>query len=549
MSTPHTVILGGDTLAFAVCKALVERGDAVVVVWDAIGDVPAHTARLGARFSARHADERRTLLEAGIADAHVALALTEDDHTNLQFALTARDLNPAIRIVMRQFNRTLGRKIEQNLPNCSAISLSAQSAATYSGAALDRDCFYGVQFPDIDGPLVGFMHRTAANAGVVGSNAPDAEERLRARILACDGDRGFDRERPFEAADTLTLFAKVEPRERTVVTSASSRYAAFVRALRNLRRSLVRPDPIVRGAILVGLAVFAFATAFFAVVMHLNPVTAAYFVLSTMTTTGYGDITPGLEDLRGQFVSMLLMLAGLTFSGIFIAVLSSRFAQAQYIATQGLRPVTRRGHIVVCGAGHVGSRVVDQLVALGRSVVVIETEPKPETIARSRAGDYQLLTGDATKDATLDLCNITEAAALLALTNSDTMNLEIALGVRARSEDCHIVMRVHHGTFEASVRRHFGFERVFGTAALAAPVFVGLTRGPGMRGLVNVGGADCAVIESEGRPVPPPGALGIELVPLAVWRDGAVVPIANFDDLRHGERVLTLVELPDVLPA
>src|ERR1700759_1242934 len=35
-------------------------------------------------------------------------------------------------------------------------------------------------------------------------------------------------------------------------------------------------------------------------------------------------------------------------------------------ALQGLRPVHRRGHIVICGAGSIGSGVIDLLLALGK---------------------------------------------------------------------------------------------------------------------------------------------------------------------------------------
>jgi Trk K+ transport system NAD-binding subunit len=540
-SSPLTVILGGDMLAFDVCRTLVEIGNRVVVVWHAHGEVSNEVVRRGAIFAERHADEQRSLRDAGIESATVAMALTDDDHDNLSFALTARDINPNIRIVLRQFNRTLGRKIEQQLPNCSVLSLSSHSASTYAGAAVDRGCFYGLQFPDVDGPLVGFIVRSAEAAGVAGDTAAAAETKLRARIVACNGSRAFDLDRTFEPADDLTYFASVEVRETAPPAARDAPLRTYLRAFRASLREIRRPDPVVRTAVIAALVVFVLATTFFNKTMHLGALTAAYFVLSTMTTTGYGDISPGRSDVRGQFVAMLLMVAGLTFSGTFIAVLSARLADARYVATQGLRRVTRRGHIIVCGAGNVGSRVIDQLVKLEQSVVVVETLPKPETIARSRAGEFQLLTGDASKDATLDLCNVPEAAALIALTNSDTMNLEIALGARARSETLNVVMRVQQEAFEASVRRHFGFERVYGTAALAAPVFAGLAIGPGLRGRVTIDSRPFGVRETDGVPDPPEGLPDVTFVPLAVWRDGAFVPLARFEDVRPGDRVLSLV--------
>jgi Trk K+ transport system NAD-binding subunit len=545
MSPPLIVVFGGDTLALAVCDTLASGGSRVVVVWKRDEELAAAVDRRGGTYVERLGEEDLSLQGAGIADAVVAMALTEDDHENLSFALAARNLNPAIRIVMRQFNRTLGRKIEQALPNCSVVSLSSLSAAMYAGAAVDRDCFFGVAFPAAGGRLLGFMERTADRAAATGENADDAEKRLDARIVACDGDSQFDRARIFEENDRLTIFGCVEPREFGPSGPRDSPFSRILRRARGSFRGIARPDPVVRGVVLAGIAVFFFATLFFSSTMRLGFVTSAYFVLSTMTTTGYGDISPGRNDERNQIVAMLLMIAGLTFSGTFIALLSARLADARYVATQGLRRVTRRGHIVVCGAGNVGSRVIDRLIELRRSIVVVELEPKAETIARSRAGDFQLLTGDASKDATLDLCNIPEAAAVIAITNSDTMNLEIALGTRARSETCHVVMRVQHKTFENSVRHHFGFTSVYGTAALAAPLLAGLAFGPEIRGFVRIGDRAFGAIETVGLPTFTRLGRGPTFVPLAAWGERGYRPLASFDDVAAGERVLSLGDVPE----
>src|SRR5207245_7726132 len=99
-----------------------------------------------------------------------------------------------------------------------------------------------------------------------------------------------------------------------------------------------------------------------------------------------------------------------------------------------------------------------------------------------------LLTGDASRDATLDLCNLGAAHGLVALTNVDTLNLEIALGARARNSTMPIVMRIAEASFAQSITRHFEFETTYSAAALAAPAFVGLSRIPGSRGRVSLGG-------------------------------------------------------------
>ena len=177
---------------------------------------------------------------------------------------------------------------------------------------------------------------------------------------------------------------------------------------------------------------------------------------------------------------MLLMLSGITLTGLFIAFGASLLTRVHWVTMQGLRPVHRRGHIVVCGAGSIGSGVIDLLLALDKRLVVVELNPDSTIVERAREQHFDLLTGDASRDTTLDLCNLGAAHSLIALTNVDTLNLEIALGARARNPTMPIVLRIAEASFAESIARHFEFETTFSAAALAAPAFVGLARFPGI---------------------------------------------------------------------
>jgi Trk K+ transport system NAD-binding subunit len=543
VSARLTVILGGDQLAFRVCEELRAAGEDVVVIWRPEPDVATIVASYGARFVAFHGDPRAVLDEARIADASVSIALTEDDQVNLQFSLEVRDHNPTIRIVLRQFNRTLGRKLEDALPDCAVISLSALSAAVYAATALDPACFFGVEFPYVDGRLMGFARRTARDAAVDGSTAIDAELRLGARIVSRNGTTEFDRAATLAPNDALVIFSAATWHGTAQRRNIGQRISAALRRFRAGARKRVRPNPVILGALATGIFTFALGTLFFAFALKRDVLTAAYFVLSTMTTTGYGDITPPVGNVPAELGAMILMLGGLAFSGIFIAILTSRLTAAQYVVTQGLRRISQRGHVVVCGAGNVGSRVIDYLVQNGANVVVVEMVPQPELVDRARSREFALLTGDASKDRTLDLCNVAEAGCVVAITNSDAMNLEVALGVRQRNAGANVVMRVQYQRFEASVRKQFGFEHVFGTAAIAAPVFAGLAYNAGMRGRLELDAGAFAIVQRripEERP--PPSDDGS--VVLAVWRAGRAVMLDDVANARAGEDVLALMPIP-----
>src|SRR6266403_376811 len=181
------IIVGGDALALSTARELsLLQGRRIVVLWPADLEFASAVEAVGAQFIAGRPDSRAGLEMAGVSEAVTILALSHNDQLNLQAALRARDANPHIRIVLRQFNRTLAAKIEQNLADCSVLSLAWHSAATYAAVALDPSCFRGLQFPEPDGPLTGFAVRLAESDRVAGRTVAEAEHALGARIIAID---------------------------------------------------------------------------------------------------------------------------------------------------------------------------------------------------------------------------------------------------------------------------------------------------------------------------------------------------------------------------
>ena len=259
-----------------------------------------------------------------------------------------------------------------------------------------------------------------------------------------------------------------------------------------------------------------------------------------MTTTGYGDITP--TEHVGMIAAGVLQVVGVAFSGIAIAFLTTALTRAQFTALQGLRQITTRSHIVVCGAGNVGTRVVEYLKVLGQPVLVIDPIPEAEVVEQSRVREIELLTGDATRDGTLDLCNLRAARALVATTNSDTGNLEVALGARGRNPNLQVVMRVQDEAFAGSVGRQFEAIQTFSTSALAAPAFAGLSRFPGTRARIHFGDEDYNVGERlQGEvPMPPPAD---HCIALGVWRNGLFLHIDAFEEMEPFDRLLFIVPL------
>jgi voltage-gated potassium channel Kch len=549
------IVVGGDLLALNTVQELCAlRRNRVVVLWRGDPDFVRAVESTGAVFiAAPTPDSAEGLWRAGVRDAATIVALSPDDQLNLHVALLARDANPGIRIVLRQFNRTLARKIEQNLPNCSVLSLAWYSATTYAAAALDPTCIHGLQFPDRGGPLTGFATRRVANCGVQDLTVAEAERVLGARIIAVDGVTRLSPEVPLAGRAELVVYGEVARLENTVSRRPEPRRRWSVgRALRALTRRIRhrrRFNAILVRLALSALAVFLLGTWYFHRVLRDSWIDAAYFVITTMTTTGYGDVTPHRNSFAEVLAAMALMLGGITLSGLFIAFGASLLTRIQWVKMQGLRPVRRRGHIIVCGAGSIGSEVIGLLLGLGKRLVVVEAAPDPALVERAREQRFDLLTADASRDETLDLCGLKAADALVALTNVDTLNLEIGLGARARNPTLPIVLRIADASFAASIARHFEFETTFSATALAAPAFVGLTRFPGARGRIAIADQQFAIAEID-VPEIMRANFRSDAIPIAAARNDAFALAGDYADLGASDRLLVMVPLaPSRYPA
>jgi len=547
---PLIIVCGGDELALRVCEELCStQGHDVVLLWFADTVLAERAKGFGAAFVGLMPNDYESLRTVGVMHATSIMPVSEDDRLNLQVALKARDLNPKIRVVVRQFNRTLARKIEQNLPDCSAVSASSHAAATYAGAAVDAGCFFALQFPDFDGPLLGFSQRKASDFRIANLTVTDAEKRLNSRIISVAGQTTFETRHVIDPDEDIVAFGPMtnlrDSWPKPAKESSSQRMGT--RLLENraeFLRAAKRTEPILVKIFFSGLAILFLSTLYFTLALKLSFHQAFYFVMTTMTTTGYGDISP--YGAKGPPLSLYMatftMIAGLAISGVFIAAMSSALSRAQVTALRGLRRLRTSDHVIVCGAGNVGTRVIEFLLRMNQKVVVVEQNPDNVLIELARDRQIDLLTGDASNDVTLNFCDLPHARSLVALTENDTANLEVGLGARAKSPDLNVILRVMEPAFAHSIGRQFQINRSFSTTELTAPAIAGLSRFPGTRGRVSFDNEDYNVGERlQGAiPAPPPANF---CIPLYVWREGNLIPLHDFAEMKPYDRLLFIVPL------
>lgn len=131
-----------------------------------------------------------------------------------------------------------------------------------------------------------------------------------------------------------------------------------------------------------------------------------------------------------------------------------------------------RDHLVICGLGHVGFRILELLDTLGEPCAVIAREVRSEWRESVEAKALCVVEGDARAESCLRAAGIANARAALIVTDSDLTNIEIALDIQRLNPNCALILRVFDRHLADRIQREKGVCNVLSPALLTAPVFV-----------------------------------------------------------------------------
>lgn len=170
---------------------------------------------------------------------------------------------------------------------------------------------------------------------------------------------------------------------------------------------------------------------------------ALYYSAVTLSTTGYGDITPVTQTARlvniflitPARVAFLMLLVGTTLS--VLTEDSRKTLQIQ----QWRNSV--RNHTIVIGYGTKGRSAIDALIAGGTSpssVVVIDPDPAALSVAEKRG--LVTVHGNGTKSDVLRVAAVSRARAVIVAPSSDDTAVLITLSVREMAPSAMIVASV-----------------------------------------------------------------------------------------------------------
>ncbi len=176
-------------------------------------------------------------------------------------------------------------------------------------------------------------------------------------------------------------------------------------------------------------------------------------------------------DVVGQLLFFLLPVLGL------LVIVQSTLNFGRRVLNKGSRQeawqvslaTTFSNHVIVCGLGRIGVRVVTRLIEAGYEVVVIEQSFQSRFVARTLGMHVPVIVGDASEALSLRQAGLTRARAVIADINNDQLNIEIALAARSVRPGMRVILRAFNEDLDRNLEKIFGPDSAFSHSALAAP--------------------------------------------------------------------------------
>ncbi|HEX2312922.1 MAG TPA: potassium channel family protein, partial [Thermomonospora sp.] len=201
---------------------------------------------------------------------------------------------------------------------------------------------------------------------------------------------------------------------------------------------------------------------------------AFYYATVTMSTTGYGDITPVSDAARLVnilFITPMRVLFLIVLVGTTLEVLAERTRSDWRLARWRERV---RNHVVVAGYGTKGRAAVRTLLNTGiRPEMIVVVDPDPRVVAEAAEAGLAGVVGDGTRSEVLRRAGVDRAREVVVAAQRDDTAVLITLTARQLNPSAGIHASVREAE-NAPLLRQSGADHVI-TSSEAAGRLLGMT--------------------------------------------------------------------------
>ncbi|MET8149294.1 potassium channel family protein [Actinoplanes sp. NPDC049668] len=156
-----------------------------------------------------------------------------------------------------------------------------------------------------------------------------------------------------------------------------------------------------------------------------------YYAVVSLSTTGYGDITPVTPEARFMnivFITPARVLFLIILVGTTLEVLTDQYRNSLRVSRWRRK---LKDHVIVCGYGTKGRAAVSALLETGydKSRIII-VESRDVALRQAASNGLVAIEGNATRSAVLEEADVRRAKAVIIATDTDEASVLISLTVR-----------------------------------------------------------------------------------------------------------------------
>ena len=169
---------------------------------------------------------------------------------------------------------------------------------------------------------------------------------------------------------------------------------------------------------------------------------AIYMTVITITTIGFQEVRT-LHD-HGRIFTIFLALSGTGLMLLYVGLLTQFIVEGRFSRIFGRRKVERavarlKNHIVLCGAGRIGSLIANEFKK--KKIPFVTIEHNIDKFNRMLEEGFLCIHGDASDEKMLKLAGVEKAKGLLLSLASDAETVYAILSAKQLNPDLYIIAR------------------------------------------------------------------------------------------------------------